>query len=659
MVDHKDLQKPKKDERKTYNQWVNSTKCKLPGGGTLQGTPPPDMANLGDIVTDLQRQLNMFASIFAIIVAIIQVIMCIIEIICALTNPFSLIKAIVKLFGVCIPELLLVIPQLASLAYIICMIKIIIAIVTYILTVLIPLIQNIIENIVNLKQAIVDSDDDAIAAIAFKITSLIKELLNLLGVLAPLEAIIDIIKALLGMAIDWPPCGDDDPCCDLCPDVLKAYYLDGYDGKLTTFQTGVGTYQVWFNSLSQYNNISTLEDYFPTGVDLTQLTKTTEAPYVLTIPKDSNNKYIVSGINNGYLALSQVKPTTFVDGYLSSVYNIGGLPVPVDATGQKVRFGASSASFVASDVNEYISIFDPTNSTNVGTWKITAVYDGYNVQLDGTAPLAWSSVALLNPPTKDIAWEKLNSKPANLTNASYKLDFNHTILMKHNLIGASCHPAVRAIKAVTNARYPAPSTPTLPDIGAILDTLSACTVPLQNVTDADVIADPDGISTKVSTASTCISNALNGLNNDMKTLAKNTYPELTDLEESLFTATPTTQIVGNNVKVSVTPLDKYGGLLGLGLPSGTIKVEIFSTFGTIGTITEEKDSDSEPTGVFSANLSSNSKGLAKVSAKVGGSLLNDFDGTTLKTRYVDVTFIEIRDHVGDDSTEPLGDGAND
>jgi|2_EtaG_2_1085320.scaffolds.fasta_scaffold00487_3 hypothetical protein len=661
MADNKDLQKPKKDERLTYTEWVKTTKCKLPGGGTLQASPPPDMWNLGDIVVDLQRGLNMFASVYAIIVAILQVIMCIIEIICALTNPFALIKAIIKLFGVCIPELILVLPQLAVLAYIICLIKIIIAIVTYMITVLIPLIQNLIANILNIKNAIENEDDDAIAALAFKITAMIKEVLNLLGILAPLEPIIEMIQALLSLAMGFP-CDDDDPCCEtsVCPDVLKNYYLDGYDGVLKTYLSGGSSYETYFSSTSKYTDLATLSDYFPSDANLSSITKIADAPYVLTIPKSSGTQYIVTQIfSGGMLKVTQLEPTQFSDGYLSSVYNVSGIPTAVDATGRYVRFGSASATFTSSDVNGYVTILDPTNLTNAGTWKIISVYDANNVVLDGTTTSAWTASTSLNPSTKNLVWYKLNSAPTDVVNGDFKLDFNHAMLMKHNQIGAGCHPAIRATKAITKARFPIPPVPTLPNISNTLSTLNNCIAPLENITDADVIADPDGISAKISTASVCITNVLNGLNNDMTSLAKNIYPNLIDLEASLLTATPSVQTVSNNVKVSVTPIDKYGGIIGIGLPSGTLNVKIFSTTGTVSSVTEEIDSNGDLTGVYSANLTSDNKGLARVSAKVGGSFLNEFDGTSLKTRFVDARFVDIREHVGDDSTEPMGEGAND
>ena len=651
------LQSPSSDERKTYGQWVNSTKCTMPGGGQVQGTPPPNMANLGDIITDLQKQLNMFASMYAIVVAIIQVIMCIIDILCALTNPVALIKAIIKLFGVCIPELILVIPQLAVLAYIICMVKIMIAIITYILTILIPLIQNIIANLINLTEAIDDEDDDALAAIAFKVSSLIKELLNLLGILAPLEAIIEIIKALLGMAISWPPCGDDDPCCDaaVCPDPLKKYYLDGYDGALTTYNTGGSTYKTWFVTGTKLTDMITLSDFFPNDADISSVKKTSEVPYVLEIPKGGANYVVTDILSNGIAEIQELTPTSYADGYLSSVYNLGGIPTTISVNGQYTRFGSASATFTASDVNNYVIILDSNNLTNAGMWKITEVYDSKNVKLDGTVASAWTSSASLNPSSKILVWSK---SPKDITGSSFKLNINHAILMKHSIISVACHPAVAQVKATTNARFPAPSVPTLPDISSSLKCLDDCSKPLVGIDADDIIADPDGISTKVSTAGTCISNCLNTLNNDMKKLASDVCPDLVDLENSLFSAIPSIQVIGNKVKVLVTPIDKYGGTLGQGLPSGTIKVELFTTLGKIGTVTEEVDSNSDITGVYSTTLSSDIKGFAKVSAKVGGNFLNEFNGTQLNTRFVDVRFVDVRDHIGDDSTEPMGEGAN-
>jgi aspartate ammonia-lyase len=164
-------------------------------------------------------------------------ISCIIDVICALVNPFSLIFAIIRLFGTCLPDFILIFPQFAIPAKIMCIIKIILSIVDYILNVIVPIIEEIISNIQNLYEAFAKKNEDAQAAIAFKIVALFKEIFNILGILTALLPLWEMVKALLKLGIGIP-CGGKGGSCvgcgdDQCPEAIQQYNIAGNDGVMT------------------------------------------------------------------------------------------------------------------------------------------------------------------------------------------------------------------------------------------------------------------------------------------------------------------------------------------------------------------------------------------------------------------------------------------
>ena len=116
--------------------------CLCSGGAVIKpGSLPSATINLGYIVVDHSKLLAAFTSIYSMIAVILKTIACIIDVLCALPNPFATIKAVIRLFGTCLPDLILLFPQFAIPAIIICIIKIILAIIEYITEVIIPITQ--------------------------------------------------------------------------------------------------------------------------------------------------------------------------------------------------------------------------------------------------------------------------------------------------------------------------------------------------------------------------------------------------------------------------------------------------------------------------------------------------------------------------------------
>lgn len=660
---------------KTYPELVRQLSCVCAGGAQIKPSPPPSATvNLGDVIADHAGKLSALTAAYGIMAVIMQMISCIIDVLCALMNPFATIAAMIRLFGVCIPEFILILPQLAIPAKILCLIKVIVAIITYILDVIVPLIADIIQNIQDLIDAITDGNQDAVDSVVFKIVSLLKELLSVLGIMAALDAIILMIKALLDAGFGLP-CGGGGGSCsgcgdDQCPDVLQNETLTGNDGRMYILYGPDGfNYVIRFTSASNDQNFEDLRDFFPDGVDYSNTEDTDKVPYTLEV---NNRTYIVRNIDSGgglYLVAPQ--EPLLDDGYLSSVQaGLGGLPVQVDTNGEFIRFGTDTQSFTSADKDGYLQMYetnaslDPTK--NSGTFFVSSVYDGYNVRLNHGDTNAWDGYSVLDP-NPHMVWRKLPHVPGSGYGLQYTLRINHDELIRRNMIGLGCHPDVKAAIAGTKNRLPVvddTSLPTLPDVSGLISTATGClsTVAPTDVDSQYVLDNYGTMASDLTDAASCISDALGDLGDQMSDYAGEIYPRLVDAENSLFTVDKNVVIVGGQAIVNVTPLDLWGGNLAEDLPAGTVEVEIVSSFGTVSEVEEILDDTGLSTGVFRAALTSLSPGEADVTASIGGTFISDFDDTLdppdLVKRVLTVEFVEQPAKAADrkpaDSREPLG-----
>jgi len=661
---------------KTYPQLVRQLTCTCAGGAQIKPTPPPHATvNIGDVIADHAGKLSALTAAYGIMAVIMQVVSCIIDVLCALMNPFAVIAAMIRLFGVCIPDFILVLPQLAIPAKILCLIKIIIAIIEYVLEVLVPLILDIVQNIQDLIDAIEDKNADALNAVAFKLTQLLKELLNVLGILAALDAILIMIKALIDAGFGLPCSGGGGSCSDCgedqCPSVMQNRTLTGSDGRMTILFGPDGfSYFIRFTSGSNAQNFKELREFFPDGVDYSNTDDTGKVPYTLAA---GSRTYIVSAIDaGGGLYLRTAQNPQYDDGYLSSVTSpvIAGVPTPVDATGQYIRFGTDTLSFSSSDANGWIEMFE-TNAAldpmkNSGTFKITSVYDGYNVKLDGTTTSAWDGYSIISPGPHMI-WRKMPRAPGSGYAMQYTFTINHDELIRRNMIGLGCHPDVKAAIEGTRNRLPVvddTALPALPDVSALISKATAC---LSDVApdDLDVqwVLDNYGtLEQDIADVSSCVTSSLGDLRDEMVDYAEEIYPRIFDAENSIFTVDKEIVIVGGTAVVTITPLDVYGGRLAEDLPPGIIDVKAFTTFGTLSSVQEVLDETGTSTGDFRATLTSNIRGEAQLTASVANIFISDFDDgldpPDLVTRKLAVRFVDDPTKAADakptDSGEPLG-----
>ena len=347
--------------QETYPEFVNELNCTCPGGAIIAPSPLPSATkNLGDIIADQAKLLSAFTSAYGMITVVMRMVACIIDVICSLMNPFSVVFAVIRLFGTCLPQFVLIFPQFAIPAIIICVLKIVLSIIEYVLEVIIPIINDIISNISMLVNAFKKQNADAQAAIAFKIVSLIKELQNIIGILSALAALWEMIQALLKLGIAIP-CGGSGGSCvgcgdDQCPSTLQQTEINGTDGvMIVLYGDNPFDFQLRFFSSSKQTDFLTIREFFPKGFDFALVSSENDVPYTLTV---NSTTYMITGVDSGGTAnISYIQSEFDSDGYLSSVYNGGTVSDPY------VRFGTDTATFNSSYVNRYIEIQEERDET--------------------------------------------------------------------------------------------------------------------------------------------------------------------------------------------------------------------------------------------------------------------------------------------------------
>ena len=635
----------------TYDELIDTISCLCSVGGVIRpSTLPSATINLGDVLVDQAKLLSAFTSMYGFIAAILRMISCIMDVLCALTNPFATIRAVIRLFGTCLPDLILIFPQITVTAIIICIIKIILAIVEYITTVIVPILEEIIQDVQDLTDAFAARNKDAQAAVAFKLASLFKELYNILGILKTLDPIIEMIKTLIDMAVNLPCKGSGGSCdgCgdDQCPEILQQTEIDGTDGIMIVISNGDDPtdFLIMFNSPVNYANFLSLRSFFPRGVDYNEFKDAEDIPYTIEV---NNTTYGVSSIDSGgNLHLFNINQELSSDGYLTYVAG-GGL--------DNIRFSSPTADF--SSIGEYITISDPQNAFNNGNWEVAEVYDAYNVRLNRTDGQPWIA-------SDETYWKMTPLAPSPGVSNSFTFGINHAELIRHDIIGLGCHPAVKSEINGLEERFGDILDLDVPDFPEIdTDALEDAIIVPKDVTTDYILDNYDSLTPEtISQMGSDIEGILNGYSNDVSDYAKDTYVSLFDPEATTLEATPLTQVVGDVVTVNMTVYDRFGGILGSGFAENIVEAEIAANQGTISSTEPVLNDSGTITGVFTATLKSDVPQIITLTASVAGVSVSDYLGNVMVPKEVQVEFEFVsaaelqrrRGIAGEASIEPLG-----
>jgi len=270
--------------------------------------------NALDAILSLLEKFMPFLMLYTFFMPILNMILCIIEILCAINNPFKLIKSLIRLFRVCIPEFLSLFPFYALILMIIALLLLILALILYLIQRIIDFIKQIIANIEMLSQAVNSADNDSVIAITIKLGDLLCIFQNLFVLLGVLLLIFEIIERLLNLSFKLPPCddedGSDDGCCtpDVCPSFIKnnkeiisnVGSLQYFNNVIQTIPLvgavpiRVASFQLYDATASEalaFNNIIHAFDlpagvsqvFFPEGETYTATTTPNRVPYTVDV----------------------------------------------------------------------------------------------------------------------------------------------------------------------------------------------------------------------------------------------------------------------------------------------------------------------------------------------------------------------------------------
>jgi hypothetical protein len=411
------------------------------------------------------------------------------------------------------------------------------------------------------------------------------------------------------------------------------------------------------------SNFLDLRGFFPKGLDYSEITDQEDIPYVMTIDGTS---YAMTSVNSsGRATLSFIEQQFETDGYLSNL--VAGSPL---ISSLDIRFGVDTETFLSSHAGSlYVELIDRNSGSfaenNNGTWRVDQVYDGKNVRLRRSSG-TWSTIGGPDPGSH-LDWRLVPSAPSVGPNKTFSLDINHDELIRHNLIGTGCHPAVKATIDSFNNRFPDASNlifPDLPDLEGLISDIDQCMAAMapENVTTDYVLNNYSTIATGAEALQNCISGQLTGFSDELTEYVGGIYPRIFDQENSTLSADPLIQIVGENIDVTLVPFDINGARLAQTLPPGIIDATIFSDVGVLSGTQEVFDVNGNSTGDFEATLTSYTPTIVRVSAQVGGKDVAYFNGETLVKREIEVKFIKPVDDgdralaITGERTEPLGVG---
>ena len=298
----------------------------IPPGVIKPALNPNFGKDVFDGIMKLLDQFFPFLMLYKFFLPVLNLIICIIEVLCAIPNPFKLIRAMRRLFRNCIPAFLNLFPIFALIIMIISLLLLLLALIEYIIAQILKLVEALLRNINALTKAFSDGDQTSVLAIAKKLGALLCIFQNLFVLLSLFNIIIEVIRNILSLTFSIPPCddsgsGDADGCCtpDVCPTIVKSPYtrLSGHIQYLnelglrpTTPIPGLGSFgtvvrqeslviydpnqeigQAFINIIDGYDvpnqntfgGYSSKPTFFPTDVNYNSSTSPRQAAYTVDV----------------------------------------------------------------------------------------------------------------------------------------------------------------------------------------------------------------------------------------------------------------------------------------------------------------------------------------------------------------------------------------
>jgi hypothetical protein len=591
-----------------------------------------------DAILSLLEKFMPFLMMYTFFMPILNMILCIIEVLCAINNPFKLIKAIIRLFRVCIPEFLALFPFFALILMIISLLLLILALILYLIQRILDLIRQIIQNIQLLAQAVSSVDNDSVIAITIKLGDLLCIFQNMFVLLGVIILIIEVIRKLLTLSFRIPPCddddGSDDGCCtpDVCPSFIKnnkeivsstgtlQYFnkvveTGGIFGPMTIRESSFQLYDASASVPLQFNNITHAFDlptgvtqvFFPEGETYTANTTPNRVPYTADIRFYYNPTIFGRSDSNGarYIRIKDcIVLTAPVDG-VSDYQN--NLVEPFNGT----VFLAGGTAY---------------EDDGVTIMKVLPTDDAA-ATLNTVISLPDSSSGVVSP------FDGLKFE-----NITYTFKINHTMLVAKSLITLGCHPDVSlnknfintTIGAQLNANASALSNITLPDVQATQD----CVINAINTFRQSVSVQ------SAQTLEATVLDCLNKLKTDTNTALEAVVNAGFDPYKSDFTIDPSIQFTTKPINVIVTLNEGGGNNMANNLPAEVASnlaknLDAQITLGQIDNFTYDG------TSAFIAQITSETAGNGTVKVSYNNQFISVLDNPADTTQNPSVTTKEL------------------
>lgn len=584
-----------------------------------------------DVLASLFNQLAPFLGFYKFIQALLNIILCIIDILCALTNPFALIRAMIRLFKRCLPDFLSLFPWIALIVMILALVLLLIALIQYLIQTIIAYIKQIIENIQILIQSITKADQESILAAVNKLAYLLCMIEQLFSLLTAISAIFAVIRPLMGTSGRGACAKGDDGCCneDFCPTFISGAYngRTNASGRLIYFNQispafgeGIPSY---FSNLGitlrnerwQFVDDDPADDfrfidiitpspsygftYWPEGEVYSNDANVNKVPYLMDMhffadPSLWGNPSDMSGFRQFYLqdVIISNKPTVypkswnngteFTDPISGSFNLVGGIVYEYDGNDGYTQYFING---LPATIETFLHKDDSISN------EIPSFDDGYN-----------------------------------FVDINYNLRFNSPVLIDKSLITLACNEDVAAESAVFNSEFS--------DLRSVFDKLE------DGIGDGILGIDSFNDLPDVDGAISCLSVALAKFRSDINTEtaavfqaeveaclgdlldeSQNFYVTGTviagDRFSSDFTLDPDLQFVNNQITLNVILRDRTGTQLAVNLDDnlGNGIAKTLTAKVTFGTIT---DFTYDGYGSFNAYIYSTDAGSGEARAFLNG-----------------------------------------
>lgn len=286
----------------------------LPGNVELPPIiPPAATADPFDILSGLLEKLSPLFGALAPTFAIMKVIQCIIDVLCAIPNPFRMVRAVIILITECLPPFIALLPPFYMAYLTITVIRIVVKLIFHMINTIILIIitlfevfQKIVEFFRNLSKL---SMGDVVQFIIKAACEILNGLLKSIGILLYLGPIFAFIEPFLGGGSSWRSrCSRGSGGADDCPpdEEMTRYLNDPNDPDGFSFDPAT-------TPISCYPIVQS-------ALNLVDLRYTREMEAAAPLPDPSELYQSLEDVVNGLL---DNDPDTFVEN-LDNYFNTNG-----------------------------------------------------------------------------------------------------------------------------------------------------------------------------------------------------------------------------------------------------------------------------------------------------------------------------------------------